>query len=109
MVNADPLYPLCGLCAETIGHITWSCPLYTDVWTKCNSKIQKISNNENDLLCLFEKLMERVDEEELELVATLTRMICFRRNFVIFGGDLIHPSQLVKIAKNLLKEFHQVT
>jgi hypothetical protein len=65
--------------------------------------------DENDLLCLFGRPMEWVDEEELELVATIARRIWLRRNFVVYGGDLMHASQLVKSAKDLVEEFHQAT
>jgi hypothetical protein len=65
--------------------------------------------DENDLLCLFGRPMEWVDEEELELVATIARRIWLRRNFVVYGGELMHASQLVKSAKDLVEEFHQAT
>lgn len=51
--------------------------------------------------------MERVDEEELELMATIARRIWLRRNFVVYGGDLLHSFQLVKSAKDSVEEFYQ--
>lgn len=76
----------------------WSCLLSTNVSVECNRKIHKCSSDVNDFLCLLGKLMERIDEEELELVATTTRRLWLCRNTVVFG-DLIYPSQLVRSAK----------
>jgi hypothetical protein len=53
----------------------WNCPSSTDVWTECNKNIQKCPSTENDLLCLLGKLMERAEDEELELMATIARRI----------------------------------
>jgi hypothetical protein len=103
----DPLYLIFGLVAGIIGYIIWSFPSSTDVWLECNRKIHKISSNEDDLLCLFGILMERVDEKELELMATITRRIWLHMNFVVYGGDLVHSFQLVKSPKESVEEFYQ--
>lgn len=41
MIMHDPLCFVRDLIAGTIGHIIWSCPSSTNVWTKCNRKSRK--------------------------------------------------------------------
>lgn len=71
----DLLCPLCGVETERTGHIIWSCSSCIDVWAECNRKIQKCSNDEDDFLSILEKLTERLDDGDLELVAMVARKI----------------------------------
>jgi hypothetical protein len=48
--------------------------------------------------------LEKLDDNDLELVVALARKIWFRRNFVAYGR-----SKLVKSAKDSIEEFHQAT
>lgn len=72
-----------------------------------NSKIQKCSSKEDYCLCILEKLMVRIDEKDLELMATIARRIWLRRNIVVCGGDFIYISQLVRSTKESMEEFHR--
>lgn len=51
--------------------------------------------------------IERVDEEDFEMVATITRRLWLCRNTVVFGGDLTHSSQLVRSAQKSMKKFQK--
>lgn len=51
--------------------------------------------------------MSKVNEEDLELVATVLRRICLRRNKFVFGGGFVHPARLVRSAKELVEEYHK--
>jgi precorrin-4 methylase len=53
--------------------------------------------------------MERVDDEKLELVTTIARRIWHRKNTVVYRGDLIHRTHLVKCPKDSVEEFHHAT
>jgi len=60
---------------------------------------------EKIFLCILEGLMERLYEEDFEMMATITRRIWMRRNTSVFGGVLSHPSLLVRSAKESMEEF----
>jgi hypothetical protein len=52
------------------------------------------------------ELLEKLDREEVELVATIARKIWLHRNIVIFGREFTHPSQVIQSAKKLWKDFN---
>lgn len=51
--------------------------------------------------------MESLDEEDYEMMATITRRIWKRRNIVVFRGELSHSSLLVRSANDSVEEFHK--
>lgn len=101
----EPRNAICTLLAiffflcinETTSHILWRCLASNDVWAGCNRKIQKYSNEKDNFICILDKLMTKIDEEDF----------WFCRNMVVFGGELTHSSQLVGCTEESLKEFHQ--
>ena len=44
---------------------------------------------ESDGLCLIERLMETLDEDELEVAVTVARKIWLCRNYVVYGGNFL--------------------
>jgi DNA-binding IclR family transcriptional regulator len=62
---------------------------------------------EDDFLSILEKLMERLDDEDLELVAMVARRIWLQKHIVVYGGELLHHSHLVRSAKDFMEEFHK--
>jgi ribonuclease HI len=96
----DPLCPICGLATETLAHILWSCPSAKDVWMECNPRIHKCTSDEVDFLYIMEKLMDRFDDDQMQLVVTVARQIWFRRNSIVFGGDMVSPGVVVCRAKD---------
>lgn len=103
----DPLCPICGLVAETIGYIIWSCSSSTNVWVDCNRKIQNYSGGEDYFLSILEELMERLDNEDLELVAMVARRIWLQRNTMAHRGELLYHSHLVRSTKEYVEEFQK--
>jgi len=51
--------------------------------------------DEDDFISILEKLMERLDDEDLEVVAMIARKNWLRRNTVVHIGDLLHSSNIV--------------
>jgi ribonuclease HI len=98
-ITADPLCPICGLAIETIGHILWACPSAKDVWLECNPTIHKCTSDEVDFIYIMEKLMERVESDQMHLIVTVARQIWLRRNAMVFGGAMVAPSVLVRRAQ----------
>lgn len=57
-------------------------------------KFLNCSSRGDDFLHILCELFEKLEKEEVELMVTIARRIWLRRNTVVFGGDLTHPSQL---------------
>lgn len=74
-IALNPLCPICGSETETLGHILWSYSSTRDVWTKCNKNIHKCSSDDDGSLNIFDKLMGRLGEEEMQMVAIVARQI----------------------------------
>lgn len=60
---------------------------------------------ESDGLCLIEKLMEVLDEDELEVAVTVARRIWLRRNSVVHGGIFYPPARVAQDAKEVAEAF----
>jgi hypothetical protein len=69
---------------ENTCHILWHCPSSNDVWGDCIRKIQNCSNGKEDFLQIACEPLEKLENEEFELIATTARRIWVRRNSVIF-------------------------
>lgn len=106
MITKDPLCPICGAEVENTCHILWQYPSTNDIVGQgdCIRKIRKCSNGEDDFLQIVCELLEKLKNEEFELMATIARRIWFRINKVLFG-DLSHLAQLVRSAKEAIDEF----
>lgn len=105
-VVADPLCVVCGRITETPGHVLWSCGAAKDVWMDCSSKLQKCTSDEEDFLSIFEKLLGKLEQMEIELVACVARQLWMRRNKVVFGDDLLPPSVVIRTAIDQMEAFH---
>jgi hypothetical protein len=61
-ITEDPLCPMCGVQAETTGHILWGCSAAKAIWSVCNSKIHKRSSEHEDFLDIFSDLFRVLDQ-----------------------------------------------
>jgi ribonuclease HI len=108
-ITDDPLCPICGLATETTAHILWSCPSAKDVWLECNPKIHKCTSDEVDFIYVMEKLLARLDDDQMQLVGTVARQIWFRRNSIVFGGKMVAPGVVVQRAKDQVEAWCSAT
>jgi ribonuclease HI len=106
-ITADALCPICGLETETVNHILWSCESAKDVWSECCRAIQKCSIAEGEFFSLFETLADKLNEEELQMMAGVARQIWLRRNAVVFEGEFLTPGVLVKQASDQLEAWRK--
>lgn len=100
--------PKCGKEAESNGHLLWWCDASKAVWAECSQRIQKCTIKEEYFLTIFGKLSDRLEQEDLELVAMVTQKIWLRRNRVVFGEPVMPPSCLLKSAIESLDDFQKV-
>jgi hypothetical protein len=69
-----------------------------DIWSECCKSIQKCPSNEESFHRIFENLAAKLTEEDLQLAAMVARQIWLRRNTVVFGGELISSSTVIRQA-----------
>lgn len=95
--------PFCELDVKNTSHIQWPCPSSNDECGDCLRKISKLLQQRwwfptYPMWAIWETWEGRSwtngHNEEVELMVTIARRIWLRRNTVVFGGDLTHPSQL---------------
>jgi hypothetical protein len=70
-VVSDNLCPICTLAVETTAHILWHCPSAKDVWCSGPLRFQKRTSVSLNFKCLFEKLIDRFEYEDLALWAII--------------------------------------
>jgi ribonuclease HI len=106
-VVTDQLCPMCGSEAESNSHVQWRCDSARAVWGCCRGPIQKSSVEAEDFFDIFTFLCARLEDEELELFATIAHKIWSRRNRVVFGGAVLPPTILIKEATEFVEEFRK--
>lgn len=97
--------PIRGLEAETMGHILWSCPMARDAWSICGRKLQKSCAVNDEFIHVVEVLQNKLEDDDIELMALVARNLWFRRNSMILGGLFGQPAQLVRKAMKSLDAF----
>jgi ribonuclease HI len=105
----DSTCPLCGLEDETVLHVMWQCPSAADVWSMGCRKLQKWSFEGRVFLQLAEKVFNNCETEEIQLFVGTARLLWLRRNDVVFGKMLQHPTEVAKRAKRHVEEFLQAS
>ncbi|XP_042944625.1 uncharacterized protein LOC122278510 [Carya illinoinensis] len=97
-----------SLLAAKLGHrLSY---LWRSVWNamsllKEGLRWKKMKTNESDLLALWDKLREKLNEAEIEEAVTMMRGLWLRRNESIVEDKFKTPSQVIRTTKNDLLEF----
>ncbi|XP_042976027.1 uncharacterized protein LOC122307281 [Carya illinoinensis] len=86
-------------------HVLWECSATNDIWTEDGSRVQKWNRTETDFLKLWESLMQKLNIDELELMAVLFRKVWMRRNAFIFEKKTLCPKMVMRTATDSLLEF----
>ena len=89
-------------------HILWTCESTRDVWAACNNKIQKCPTMEMTFASIITILTERLDVEEIQMVAAVARLLWLRRNRVVFLGEFTSPIQMLETASSQLEKLSKV-
>jgi hypothetical protein len=56
-------------------------------------------------VAIVETLLPELEYNEVEFVVIVARRLCLRRNMIVHGGTLGHPSLLVSNASESLEAF----
>jgi hypothetical protein len=70
--------------------------------------MQKSSYGGREFPQIFEDMLRRLTNEDLEMFAVVTRKIWLRRNELVHGGVFAHPTQVWKEAEEALQEFQRI-
>jgi len=76
--------PICKRIQETLFHALWECPSVKAVWQESSHRIQKLSFSVDDGLALVQKLLEVLEEKDILVVFSTTRLLWLRRNSFVF-------------------------
>jgi ribonuclease HI len=102
-VLTEALCPICRSETESVGHALWSCPAAQDVWHECSNRIQKTPLKHTRFLDIFEGLLQRFEEVEVDLFASVARQVWLRRNSWVFEGMFSSPVQVLQRATEQLQ------
>jgi hypothetical protein len=106
-VITSPMCPVCNLVEESVEHIIWSCPSAAYVWSFGSRRIQKSICGNKMFANLFENMIGRYDQQELEIFLVVGRRIWMGCNEVVHRGASIDPKQLFLSAVSGLEDFHK--
>jgi hypothetical protein len=96
--------PICLREPETIVHCLWSCPLPVAIWQEASKRLQKLALMVRDGRELLSFFIEKLDENEVvEAVMVVARMIWLRRNSYVFQNVFSSPFRVVELAKETLR------
>jgi hypothetical protein len=101
----DSKCAICGGDTETLGHVTWSCAAARDVWLENMKSIQKCISDKIDFRQLYEKLCERLKEEDFQRFTFVSRQLWFQWNKAVFEGEFLSPVQVNQIANDQLENY----
>lgn len=93
-ITADGLCPIYKEGVETSCHVLWNCVAARDIWANSSSPLQKAKCMEGDFYLLWESLLHKYDKKELEVIASIFRRICLRRNRMVFQGICDSPNKI---------------
>lgn len=96
--------PSCEREEETLCHVLWRCPAVVDVWAEEGSPMQKWAYGEEYIGVVWRKMAEKLNEEELGLVATVLRNVWLRRNKLVFENGFFNPKAIFTQAKHSIEE-----
>lgn len=105
----DPECPICEREVETGFHILWQCPSAMDAWCLSSRNIQKRSFPGPDFVQVVEGVLAHCSTDEIKIFVGLARRIWLRRNEVVYGGSLTHPSILLHQTQTAVAEFKQAS
>ena len=91
-ITNDPLCPICGLATKSVGRIIWSWT--TDVCLEDDKLIQKSSNDNDEFINIFEKLMGMLEEDDMQMFVFVAWQIWFRHNKAVFEGEFTSPTMV---------------
>lgn len=108
-IGEDSKCPICLQEDESVMHVLWHCPAANDVWAGFLKTVQKWKIQEEvDLLSLWERLSQKLNKTEMEVIAAIMRSLWIRRNAFIFEKKFTSPSCVIRSANDALNEFQQV-
>ena len=82
---------ICQRCSKIVIHVIWECSAAQDVWAGSTAQIQKCGGEKDDFLHLFQFMMAKLSDEELEAFLVQSWLIWHHQNSLLHGGSIQHP------------------
>ena len=100
-INIDPR-------CEFSAHLLCECPFAQNVWALCRGKLQKCSNDAQDIFMLFRWLIDKLSKQELERWTVTAWAIWNARNKYYFEHIQIQPKTILDGALGFLQEYQHL-
>ena len=78
---------------QGICHVLWECPFARNAWSMASRRIQKCSNSISDFFELFQTMITRLNQQELESWAVIVWAVWNARNKFYFEKTQLQPRQ----------------
>jgi hypothetical protein len=99
--------PYCEFEDETIIHALWECPAAHDVWGGKAFCFHKCSCAAFDFKALFEYVLHKFNNEQIALMAVISRRIWLRHNLWVFEGIFAHPNNVMNDSISAQDEYRR--
>ncbi|KAF5471050.1 hypothetical protein F2P56_011525 [Juglans regia] len=103
----DALCPIYVREVETVGHAIWSCGATSDVWAEGKSLAQKWCCNEEEFCVTWSRMVQQLNQRDIELVAVTMRYIWLRRNKVVFKEQFTGPKRVLSKAMEDIEVYRE--
>ncbi|XP_041027010.1 uncharacterized protein LOC121267230 [Juglans microcarpa x Juglans regia] len=105
--TGDPRCPICLQNEESVVHVLWSCPASTDVWAERGSPVHKWNSNGGGFEELWQEMVRKLRQSELERVVAIMHSIWYRRNAWVFESSFSSPKSVIKKALVRLDDYQK--
>ena len=79
---------------QGICHVLWECPFARNAWSMASRRIQKCSNSISDFFELFQTMITRLNQQELESWAVIVWAVWNARNKFYFEKTQLQPRHI---------------
>lgn len=106
IIKEDSCY-ICQCYPKNVIHAIWECNAAQDVWAGSSVRTLKCGGEMEDFLQLFQFMVAKLSEEELEVFLVQCWQIWHQRNLLLHGGKIQDPRQLNRRAIDYLMEYRE--
>ena len=93
---------------ERICHVLWGCPFARNVWSMASRWIQKCSNSVLDFFELFQTMVTRLNQQELESWAVIVWAVWNAWNKFYFEKTQLQPRHIYDGASGLSTDYQHL-
>ena len=93
---------------QGICHVLWECPFARNAWSMASRQIQKCSNSKSDFFELFQTMVTRLNQQELESWAVIVWAVWNAWNKFYFEKTQLQPRHIYDGASGLSTDYQHL-